>query len=118
MLGQRYFKAKPKLHMFLEMCFTANTAPSSTWTYRDDSWGGGVSKEKKHLLTKEAQDLLTTGGARSPCKKEIQGLLTKEMFEVKDWTSFCLREMNFMFAYSFLASRGHNSTPLGGRRYK
>ena len=52
------------------------------------------------------------GGARSPhnwrCKissqKEIQDLLTKEMFEVDDWTSFCLREMNFMFACSFLAS--------------
>jgi len=29
--------------MFLEMCFTANTAPSSTWTYRDESWGGEVS---------------------------------------------------------------------------
>ena len=42
-LGQRYFKVKPKLHMFLEMCLTANTAPSSTWTYRDESWGGEVS---------------------------------------------------------------------------
>ena len=42
-LGQRYFKVKPKLHMFLEMCFTANTAPSTTWTYRDESWGGEVS---------------------------------------------------------------------------
>ena len=40
-----------------------------------------------HLLTKEAQDLLT-----------------KEMFEFKDWTSFCLREMNFIFACNFLAS--------------
>ena len=42
-LGQRYFKVKPKLHMFLEMCLTANTVPSSTWTYRDESWGGEVS---------------------------------------------------------------------------
>eukprot|EP00438_Fugacium_kawagutii_P001432 Skav205003 [mRNA] locus=scaffold3521:139180:139926:- [translate_table: standard] len=37
------FKIKPKLHMFLELCFEAETSPASTWTYRDESWGGEVS---------------------------------------------------------------------------
>ena len=34
-----YFNVTPKLHMWLHAC-EEGTRPASTWTYRDEEWGG------------------------------------------------------------------------------
>ena len=37
-----HFKVKPKLHMFLELCFGGGE-PAKHWNYRDEDFGGTVS---------------------------------------------------------------------------
>ena len=47
------WKAKPKLHLFLELCADGSN-PSKTWTYRDEDWGGSVARmarRRGQLLT-------------------------------------------------------------------
>ena len=38
------WQLRPKLHMFMEMCFEGGT-PSSSWNYREESFGGSVSRQ-------------------------------------------------------------------------
>ena len=46
---------KPKFHLFLELCHTAESSPAKFWTYRDESFGGFVS----HMCSRR-------GGALTP----------------------------------------------------
>lgn len=39
----RFWRIKPKLHMFLELCMETSR-PSLFWTYRDEDYGGSVSR--------------------------------------------------------------------------
>lgn len=39
--GEDFFQPKPKLHMFLHLC--EEGAPTKTWTYRDEDFGGSVA---------------------------------------------------------------------------
>ena len=41
--GLRRWALKPKFHIFLELCHTAESSPAKFWTYRDESFGGFVS---------------------------------------------------------------------------
>jgi hypothetical protein len=41
--GTRDFRVKPKLHLFLELC-RERGKPALCWNYRDEDWGGTVSK--------------------------------------------------------------------------
>ena len=41
--GTRNWRIKPKLHMFLELC-SEGSRPSLFWTYRDEDFGGTVSR--------------------------------------------------------------------------
>lgn len=41
--GTRDFKVKPKLHLFQELC-SERGKPALCWNYRDEDWGGTVSK--------------------------------------------------------------------------
>ena len=41
--GTIYFKVKPKLHLFQELC-SERSKPALCWNYRDEDWGGTVSK--------------------------------------------------------------------------
>lgn len=38
-----YWKIKPKFHLFQEMCEMSRSCPSSSWTYRDEDFGGTVA---------------------------------------------------------------------------
>ena len=38
-----FWKVKPKLHLFLELCF-AEGKPSLCWTYRDEDFGGSCAQ--------------------------------------------------------------------------
>ena len=40
--GQKYYRAKPKLHAFMEIS-RSPVCPSKTWSYRDDSFGHSMS---------------------------------------------------------------------------
>lgn len=48
------WRAKPKLHLFQELCEMGRSCPSHCWTYRDEDFGGAVSRYVKRR-----------GGARS-----------------------------------------------------
>ena len=37
------WRVKPKLHMLLELC-SEGSRPSTFWTYRDEDFGGSVSR--------------------------------------------------------------------------
>ena len=41
--GQKWFRAKPKVHAFLE-CSRSPVPPSRTWSYRDESFGHTMSQ--------------------------------------------------------------------------
>ena len=41
--GEKSWRIKPKLHMFLEVC-SDGSKPSAYWTYRDEDWGGTVAQ--------------------------------------------------------------------------
>ena len=41
--GTRFWRIKPKLHMFLELCMEGSR-PSLFWTYRDEDFGGTVAR--------------------------------------------------------------------------
>ena len=41
--GPKNWKVKPKMHVFLEIC-SDGTRPNLCWTYRDEDYGGSVSK--------------------------------------------------------------------------
>ena len=41
--GTKDFRVKPKLHLFLELCREGGK-PALCWNYRDEDWGGTVSK--------------------------------------------------------------------------
>ena len=41
--GQKWFRAKPKVHAFLE-CSRSPVPPSRTWSYRDESFGDTMSQ--------------------------------------------------------------------------
>ena len=40
------WRVKPKLHLFLEMC-AEDCTPSLSWTYRDEDFGGSISRQSK-----------------------------------------------------------------------
>ncbi len=41
------FRAKPKTHMFLEMCSQPGVIPNSCWCYRDEDFGGPIARQSK-----------------------------------------------------------------------
>ena len=41
-----HWRAKPKLHQFLELC-AGGGKPSLSWTYRDEDYGGGVAHQSR-----------------------------------------------------------------------
>eukprot|EP00971_Amphidinium_carterae_P163439 3240700-Amphidinium_carterae.1 len=43
---ESYFKVKPKMHLFLELCELAvkGSNPAQRWTYRDEVFGGTCSR--------------------------------------------------------------------------
>ena len=43
-ISQRRWQLRPKLHMFLELA-AEGANPSSSWNYREESFGGSVSKQ-------------------------------------------------------------------------
>ena len=57
--GQKWFRAKPKEHAFLE-CSRSPVPPSRTWSYRDESFGHTMSQ----LATRRG------GGAHSACSQQ------------------------------------------------
>ena len=63
------WQLRPKLHMFLELCAEGGP-PSSSWNYREESFGGSVSHQARRR-----------GGLASPLAMS-RGVLTK----------FCARE--------------------------
>ena len=44
--GNKYFRAKPKLHVFLEIS-RSPVSPSKTWPYSDESFGHTMSQYAK-----------------------------------------------------------------------
>lgn len=42
--GQPLWRAKPKLHLFQELCEMQRNCPSHCWTYRDEDFGGAVAR--------------------------------------------------------------------------
>ena len=40
----RFWRIKPKLHLFLELASEPGGQPSRCWTYRDEDWGGSVAQ--------------------------------------------------------------------------
>ena len=41
------FKAKPKTHLFLELCSQPGVVPNASWCYRDEDFGGPVARQSK-----------------------------------------------------------------------
>ena len=41
-----HWRAKPKLHQFLELCASGGK-PNLSWTYRDEDYGGGVAQQSR-----------------------------------------------------------------------
>ena len=41
--GRRDWVLKPKMHLWLELC-SEHSRPALFWTYRDEDYGGGVSR--------------------------------------------------------------------------
>lgn len=39
----KFWRVKPKLHLFQEMCECSNSMPSTCWTYRDEDFGGSMA---------------------------------------------------------------------------
>ena len=39
----KWWRVKPKLHLFQELCECSNSKPSTCWTYRDEDFGGSMA---------------------------------------------------------------------------
>ena len=46
-LHPKRWQLRPKLHLFLELC-AEDGPPSSSWNYREESFGGSVSRQSHH----------------------------------------------------------------------
>ena len=46
-INQKRWQLRPKLHLFMELCREPGP-PSSSWNYREESYGGSVSRQSHH----------------------------------------------------------------------
>ena len=46
-IHEKRWQLRPKLHLFMELCKEPGP-PSSSWNYREESFGGSVSRQAHH----------------------------------------------------------------------
>ena len=63
-MNEKRWQMRPKMHLFMELC-AEEGPPSSSWNYREESFGGSVSRQAHHR-----------GGLASPLSMS-RSMLTK-----------------------------------------
>ena len=69
-LNETRWQIRPKLHLFLELAAEPGT-PSSSWNYREESFGGSVSRQSHRQGGWSNPLAMSTSGLTKFCAKEV-----------------------------------------------